>query len=426
VSGNPAINLIRSCETNGGDGYLTATNTAWQQISGAYGIKYHVTTNMALALPSSWFTNFGNKCFLFEGAGVGSGQLLLTISQNGNTIAQTGAWLDLHEIKDFYEAAVITNNMSGAKSNWTSKVETVVNPQIPSVRDDTNLIVMVHGINVDNWHWLNASETVYKRLYWAGYNGRFATVKWPCNLLTPIPDPLTPAVFNDSELQGYKASTALTNYITGLRSRFPNYRLNILAHSQGNTVVSEAIKNGLTFDTYILTQGALPDSAYDVNASTNSDLQAAENDYPTPDWQPMGYHGVYTNSNFAGRVVNFYNPQDGVLDIWVQDQKLLKPSFYFSTAYYNYDGANSYFNPAIQARYLVADPDESRADVSRSHTLPIGQSGPELPHGVITSAVNLNTQFGFNSQIDEHSAQWARPIQTSRPYYIQILKSINP
>jgi hypothetical protein len=421
VSGNPAVNLIRSCETNGGIGYLTATNIAWQQISSAYSTKYHVTANMTLTLPVSWFTNYGNKYLLFEGAGVGSGQLVMTISQNGNIIAQTGAWMDLHEIKDFYEAAVITNNMSNAKSNWTSTVETVVNPQIPRAGDDTNLIVMVHGINVDNWHWINASETVYKRLYWAGFNGRFATVEWPCNLLTPIPSPLSPANFNDSELQGYKASIALTNYFSQLRIRFPGYRFNILAHSQGNTVVSEAIKKGLAFDTYILTQGALPDSAYDANAPIDSDMASYEGSRRTPELQPMGYRGAYTN--FTGRIVNFYNPQDGVLAIWVTDQELLKPSIYFDTSYYYFDGVNSYYDPVIGANYLVTDSEEARADVSRSRTLPIGQSGPESAHGVIASAVNLNAQFNFNDATDEHSAQWTRPIQTSRPYFQQVLRS---
>jgi len=36
----------------------------------------------------------------------------------------------------------------------------------------------------------------------------------------------------------------------------------------------------------------------------------------------------------------------------------------------------------------------------------------------------LNAQFGFNGDsVDEHSAQWARPIQTSRPYFQQVLRS---
>jgi hypothetical protein len=277
------------------------------------------------------------------------------------------------------------------------------------------------------WDCVNDAETVFKRLYWAGYQGKFAEVKWPCNLLTPIPSPLSPAVFNDSELQGYKASTALTNYLTQLRVRFPGNRLHLLVHSQGNAVVSEAIKRGgVTFDTYILTQGALPDSAYDVNAPINADIAVYDQGlHITPEWQPMGYHGIYTN--FTGRIVNFYNPLDKVLGYWVEDQKHIKPSIYFDTSYYYYDGTNSYFDPFIGFNYLVTDPEESRAMVSRSRTSPIGQSGPESAHGVIQSAVDLNAKFGFNgTTTDEHSAQWTRPIQTSRPYYLQILNSIAP
>jgi len=56
---------------------------------------------------------------------------------------------------------------------------------------------------------------------------------------------------------------------TTLRSRFPGYQLNLYMHSQGNAIVSEAIRNGAPFDTYILTEGALPDSAYDKGGAVN-------------------------------------------------------------------------------------------------------------------------------------------------------------
>ncbi len=427
-SDNPAINLAQSVETNGGIGYLTDANIATAQTSGSTSsnpsYKFaRVTPSQAYTFPANFFTNNANKYFLFEGAGIGSGELVLTVMDaNSNTVVQTGIWLDLHDVKDFYERAVITDNTSGAKSSWTSSVE-VVQPAIASgLGDDTNLIVLVHGINVRPWDCLQQGDTVFKRLYWAGYQGRFSTVKWPCNLLTPLPSPLTTAVFNESELQGYKASTAFTSYMDDLRSRFPDYRRNIIAHSQGNTVVSEALKYGLSFDTYILTQGALPNSAYDVNAANDPDLLGRA---PSPAWQPMGYQGAYTN--LTGNIVNFYNPQDPVLDVWVKDQEFLKPSIYFDTSYYFYDGTNSYYDPLIGFNYLVTDPEESRAMVSRSLTLPIGQSGPESLHGVIQSAIDLHTHFNFsNTSFDDHSAQWTWPIQTTRPYYIQILKSINP
>ena len=289
--------------------------------------------------------------------------------------------------------------------------------------DDTNLIVFVHGINVSYIDWGIGGDTVFKRLYWSGFAGKFAAVKWPCNYLTPIPDPLTPAVFNQSEAKAYKASTAFASYVGNLHTRFPNNRLHLYAHSQGNPVVSEAIaRTNLAFDTYILSQAALPDSAYDLNAPTNSVLLAREQGLSiTPDWKPFGYHGLYTN--LTGRIVNFYNPQDKVLDYWVSDQKLLKPSVFFDSSFYYYDGTNCYFAPYNGIYYMITDPEETRAMVARSRTLPLGQSGPASSHGVIQSAVDLNAQFGFFNIVDEHSAQWTRPIQTSRPYFQQVLTS---
>jgi hypothetical protein len=429
LSGNPSIEIFSAWDSDGGIGYLTNENSAFFQTLPGYGTSLGTVTNGSplLLLPDE-LSQAGNSHFLFEGAGIGEGELVLTVSQNGTTIASTSVFIDLHDIKDLYERAAIGEINNGVLSNITSQL-TVENPLMLDPTEDTNLIVMVHGINVDDWHWRNASETVFERLYWAGYLGKFATVKWPCDLLTPIPQPLTPPVFNLSELHGYKASTALKSYLSQLHARFPGYRVNVIAHSQGNTVVSEAIRQGASFDTYILTQGALPDSAYDVNAPTNDLMASYEAAAPTPEWQPMGYHGIYTNfnSNFPGRIVNFYNALDKVLGYWVNNQELVKPSITFNFSQYFYDGTNSYYVPSIGSRYLVTDPQESRSMVSRSRTLSIGQSGPASPHGVIQSAVDLNAQFGFNgSTVDEHSAQWTRPIQTCLPYYNQILVSIKP
>ena len=449
-SGSPAINLLRAVETNGGTLYLTDTNilslsgVPWQQIgygSEDFGLKYSVTATNTLTLPISWFTNASNKYFLFEGASIGAGELVMTISQNGNTIAQTGVWLDLHDVKDFYERAVITNNISGSISNWTSGIESMTPATASALGDDTNLIVLVHGFNVGNSDWLIESDTVFKRLYRAGYHGKFMTVKWPCEPITAWTlIGVDTSIFNDSEIKAFKAGTALKNYLNQLRSRFPNYQLNVLAHSQGNAIMGEAIEQGAPFDTYILTQGAMPASSYDVNASTDSTLLTAEYVYGTPEWQPMGYHGVYTN--FTGRIFNFYNPFDPVLAWWIADQAAGKPDGYAKhllelippllpiSPYYSYDGVNGWNNGMFFGLFsstLVTDPQESRAMISRSLTDPIGRSGLASAHGVIQSAMDLNAQFGFyNSFPGDHSAQWVWPIQTSLPYYNQILLQIKP
>jgi len=142
-----------------------------------------ITPAAPFTFPASYFTNSGNKYFLFEGACTnGSGELVLTISQNGNTIAQTGVWLDLHDIKDFYERAVITNIYNGAISNWSSTIEEVQPATSSASGNNTNLIVFVHGINVGGWDWFDDSDTVFKRLYWAGYQGKFCQ----CEMALPF------------------------------------------------------------------------------------------------------------------------------------------------------------------------------------------------------------------------------------------------
>jgi hypothetical protein len=427
-SGSPSIRLYRACETNGGIGYLTDPAIAGiQATNAAYGTMLYgglVTNGSTFWFPLDEFTNAGNHYYLFEAAGVGCGELVLTISQNGNTIAQASAWLDLRDIKDLYERAVITNNTTGSISNWTSGIELVQPAVASSLGDDTNLIVFIHGFNVGNWDWITDSETVFKRLYWAGYHGKFASVKWPCGKVS-----LNPYGFNTSEVNAYKASTSLASYLNSLHSRFPNCRLNIFAHSQGNAVASEAIKQGAPFDTYILTQGAIPASCLDANAPIDTDIASHDTGSNiTPEWQPMGYHGVYTN--FTGRVVNYYNTNDfalatgnllgGLFPVnWKANQQLYKPSYYYS-----YDGTNCWYVDFFFIQHLITDPEESRGNISRSRTDAVGATAGLS--GAIQSSVDLLTQFGFGNALAEHSAQWTRPIQTVLPYYQQVLLQIQP
>jgi hypothetical protein len=160
-------------------------------------------------------------------------------------------------------------------------------------------------------------------------------------------------------------------------------------------------------------------SDYSGNAQARGEFVDVESDFQTPELQPMGYRGVYTNmavSNPTGNIVNFINPEDKVIGYWFDAQEEFKPSIN-----YFYNGTNTtYFD-----EYIVTDSQESRANVARARTLAVGaQTGVQ---GVIGSTIDLNTQFGFNgTTTDEHSAQWTRPIQTSYLYYKQVLLEIEP
>jgi hypothetical protein len=427
TTGIPAIKIWKNKSPNGDMEYLTNTNVARQHV-GLHNPGF-VTWTERYLIPTSFWQDMGLSAtnpiayMLFEGCWQGKGQLVLTINKpDGTEIAEAASvWLDLEEVSSMYEQAIITDITTGAISDWTSTL-TVKNPLPASPGEDQNIVVFVHGINVSVLDWDVESDTVFKRLFWAGYQGKFATVKWPCLRGLQTID------FNPSELYGYKAADAMKAYLIQLQTRFAGYHLHLLVHSQGNAVVSEAIRKGATFDTYILTQGAIPASAYDVDAHIYTSLFHADTFVRTPEWQPMGYRGIYTNFNFAGRIVNFYNFYDPVLDIWIADQLELKPNnFFWNGGDYYYDGTNSWHLYEDRPRTLVTDPQESRAYVSRSRTLPIGQSGPETGHGVIQSGVDLNTKYGFyKTSFNDHSAQWMWPIQNTLPYYRQILLKIQP
>ena len=143
-----------------------------------------ISSNQTYTIPVATDGTPAYTNFLFEGTGAGIGSLTLTIYQGSglvsNDVAQTSMWIDLHDVKDFYERAVITNITTGVISNWSSAVQIVEPILAPPLGGDTNLIIFIHGINVSQSAWLTAADTVFKRLYWAGYHGSFATVKWPC------------------------------------------------------------------------------------------------------------------------------------------------------------------------------------------------------------------------------------------------------
>jgi hypothetical protein len=437
--GTPAIKLFQSIEADGGTHYLSDLGSAAVQAAvDNYAVPTNapyymhpaasiggVTPGQPYTFSDNFFTNGANKYLLFEGSGVGEGELVLTISSGSRVLGRASTWLDLHDVRDFYERVVITNNTAGAISGWSSATQSLDPASSSALGSDPDLIVLVHGINVPVPAWLTQSDTVFKRLYWAGYHGKFATVKWPCEFFTLWAGFIQDyTVFNRSEVKGYKAGAAMKSYIDQLHRRFTDHRLHLLVHSQGNSVVSEAIELGANFDTYVLTQGAIPASSYDVNYPLDAGLSNSAAIYgPSLEWSPMGYRGVYTN--ITGRVVNFYNPHDPVLAVWVNDQGAAKPNL--PSTPYSYDGTNGWFNKGLPVGYVVTDPHESRAYVSRARTLSVGVSGPASGHGIIGSAVDLNAQYGFNDSFPgDHSAQWVWPIQAALNYFREVLFQIQP
>jgi predicted esterase len=440
-SGSPVVNLVNAVETNGGTLYLTDTNTAFAQVADymgdGYGQKYRaISTTNTLTLPADLFTNGENKHFLFEGAGIGAGELTLTIADNyGNIIAQTGVWLDLHDIKDFYELARATNVTSSVPPSSLISQLQVIRTVSAAPDESKQIIVFVHGINNTDFAAQNTTETLFKRLYWSGYHGRVTEFRWPCGYL-PFENTWYPYEYNESEFWAYKSAPAFKDYLNYLKNRsdLTGYDLDILAHSQGNAVASEALSEGAPFDNYILTQGAVPAQCYDGAAPTLSSLVTADTATPTPFYASVGgYFECWTN--ISGNLINFFNTNDfalatgttaGLQTNWKENQRTQKPEAFIGGPSYIYYPSNetsiAYYT--FGSSYTVSDWQESRAMVARSRTAAVGaQSGLS---GNIKGQVDLQASFNFGSTRAEHSAEFTRPIQSSLGYYQAILNQIQP
>ena len=450
-AGQPAIKLYRAVEDDGGIGYLTNTTVAGTQInygniSGTY-VGYGASLGLiapgqTLSLASTNFLTFARKHFLFEGAGIGSGELVLSIIQNSVVIGESSLFFDLHDVKDFYERYTATNVTRNLPPS------ALVSQFRPDHLMDTppneakQLAIFVHGINNTEFEYESSSETIFKRLYWSGYKGRLAAFRWPCTYFPGNEGTIIPFhKFDRGEFYAYKSANAFKEYLRFQTNRFGlmDYTINILAHSMGNGVVGEAIVNGAPFDNYILSQGAVPAHAYDFAAPTLQRLVDAETNKPTPYFEyDGGYHRCFTN--IGGHVVNFYNTNDfalasgtyqvpgiGTIEVnWVRHNENEKPESFLGSPFFGYEygyfpGSYTSYRQESSVPITLTDVHEIRSMVSRSRTAAVGAQGGLA--GVIDSSIDLKSSFEFDSTRPEHGAQFSRPIQSSREYYIQVLNS---
>lgn len=446
VTGSPAIRLFRAYESDGGTGYLTDTNVSLQQFfytpAGGYGRSIgRVAPTSPMGFSSGFFADEGtNSFFLFEAAGVGSGELVLIIAKDGETIAETSVWLDFQDASDLYERAHIKNVTSGLPpSSLISTFKMDHSPEV-SADETSQLIVFVHGINNTEFAVKWTGESMFKRLYWSGYNGRFAVVRWPCAYL-PKEGSINPAEllrlfnFNKGEFYAFKSAAGLGDYLHDVANRLPGYSINLYAHSQGAVVASEAVSQGAPFDNMILSQGAVPAHSYDEGLSFVQKFLDEEATTPTPLYLINGgYHGCFTN--IQGNVVNFHNTNDYALATgnkvgfdtnWEANHIIFKPenfAYVLGPDYYFSPGTSQSYRWYLSAPEQITDVHEIRSMVARTRTKAVG-SLPNLT-GVIENEIDLAADFEFGLTRDEHSAQFTRSVQNVLSYYQTILVQVQP
>lgn len=450
-SGTPKLRLYRASETNGGIGYLTNITTASQQILDYNYPVGEVTPASSITLPTSWFTNGLNRYFLFEAGGVGKGALTLTISQGANVIAQTSAWLDFHDIRDLYEEVAITSVIQ----TWPEMVQTNLNSDFKVVRHSTagigdakQMAVFVHGWRMPYGDYEIFSQTMFKRLYWQGYQGKFAAVRWPTRSSDTDPDGLDYATYNRSEYISFQSGTGTALYLYDLRNRLLDYTISVCSHSQGGILMMEALaelaaSSEAPIDNYVMMQTAVPAHCYDTAITNLPSLIDMETSIPTPNVY-TNYAGGIRAALRGGNIYNLFNPVDFALasgwnqtglGSWEHNQELLKPLVFFGylyiatnqTAYVISNQFTGAFGITNLQNRIVTDPLELMPFVARPRSKAVGaQAG--VGNVVNGPEYNLQSQLGFTTATYDHSGQFNRNIQTTqvRGFYFRLRQNLFP
>jgi hypothetical protein len=468
----PAIRLYYAADhditgkRDGGDRYWKDSTAAADQQVGYLATQWSTSSpglslgligpNQALNLPLSLFNDGQSQYFLFTAKAAGKGNLVLSILKDNVPVASTTVSMDIRDIRDMYEAAAIVGASENPNENSVSSF-IVTRPLQENADQSNEMIVFIHGYNMTQWDYENFSATMYKRLYWQGYPGRFASVKWR----TPSKDTFqndpgslyTSRSFNIGEFVALRSGKGLAEYFKALRGRYPDDRIGVCSHSTGAQVVAEALRNLAAegqrpVNNYVIMQGALPAQSYDPRAVLHdASLDNTQNTSPTPNTHDNYAGGI--SGGLTGNIVNFFNKNDWVLQTgtlfsgqleasWYVNQRDAKPDnrdvivpflgLRKTTTPRDYRSNASVGWEEFQGSTItrtLTNPHELIAFVARSRTRAVGAKDGVL--GAIQSEVDLGLplQNGgiveFAGGRNEHSGEFNWNIQRTTGFYNALL-----
>lgn len=489
LSGTPGIKIMTASDADGGMEYLKDATGAAAGVqsgpdannpndNGTYRkLIADVNSGSTNIVPTSGVTDFVfptwvwhgvsasnmQSYFLFEGSSEGSGELeIVLLQEDGTTLIGEGGgtWLDLLDIKEMYKRAIASNagvgNPSAPEQPYitntgffndalltTTEQNTGSSDPLkfnPPVDETKQCLIFVHGWWTGYNQFIDYSETMYKRLWWEGYKGRFISYNWPA-----LSGPQT---YNSSEWVGWVYGKPFMDYVNNLKANFNT--LTIASHSQGAVVVGSAIEQGLTFNKYILLEAAIPTGCYSNNTTYNSyqPFLDAEAIQPTPDLTvDYGYRGYITAAiGNVGQYYCFYNPLDYALATgtinwgiagftiattsanWEGNQISFKPDGNPGQSYaglYEMRSGIPTFTAGSPATHRpITDNRESISFVARSRSKAVGAD--VYSTSVFTAATGLNHSYGFGSELSDHSGQFNREMYQVDALYSRLKLIIAP
>jgi hypothetical protein len=396
-------------------------------------------SNVPKTLPLAWF--------LFEASSEGKGELVVSFWKDGRKVGETpGVWLDLKNVKKLYQHQTL-----GGADPWGS-IEFE-----PPDQEQKDVIVFVHGWRLSPGDTASFAETMFKRIWWRGFKGRFAAIRWDTYYNSrdhgwiPLAGQAIDAYlaqYNDSEHNAWLAGLALKTFVDDLPR---DYTKNIVAHSMGNVVTGSALKYGMTPSNYALLNAALPASCYDENELIKQSPgtvtvagvpvhlwnELTPDDDPDPATRALAYRGRL--KSVAANLISFYLSSDYATSFaWELNNALTKPPGAALAGPFLYKrdfppgqklikGIDDPSTNDVVVNYYIADANEAESYACRTWGKAVGAESRTA--GPIASKVDLgsdrfspNDTGGFG---DEHSAEFNYEIQKLKTFYVELLSRFN-
>ena len=391
---------------------------------------------------------------MFEGISAGTAQLAVRFMKEGEALTESVIDLDLRDIKAFYEHWTVGDTTLVGDPATINQLPTEVDKNGDFDRQNfgEDYVLFVHGWNMDDTDRRNFAETMYKRLWRNGFDGQMGMFSWPTDKTSDYEywDSIN---YQRSEERAYHSARGLRNLLVSLSNTGYEGKINLMAHSMGNIVASEALRieavtNGSSsrelVKTAVLSQAAMAAQAYDPAAP---DRQFFE-DLPIIGGGRQGDPIVFDTPNIygnyyadidqaAGTIINFFNPLDDALRVWEIGQAYkpvgienLNP-FDLREWGYSDSGTLGFYrdvrlSPIELTRTWLTLPNdyyEILAYAAEARSFALGaQAGVGGP---ISDEVNLEL-LDFTDRADDHSGQFNHNLSrdATRAYWEQLMESL--
>ncbi len=278
---------------------------------------------------------------------------------------------------------------------------------------------------MEPWEKDRFAETMFKRLYWQGYQGRFGSFRWPTSwgfdgsLYDLAYDS---AHFDVIEFTAWNSGQGLNTLLRRLNILYSG-NVMLSAHSMGNIAASEALRQATNtvVKVYSALEAAGPAQAYDPSATT---LSLGSFDIGEPNCY-LHYYASNSPCYFSGSLgattyVNFFNTNDYVLNQWFIGQEY-KPD---TSLDYGYSSGQFEINPGGRILTFPANTYEIFAFCLQARCNCIGEY-PGLG-GLFNPALQVDLQlppYNYGNTHKYHSGEFRSDNMQRWPFWNQLLKT---